>query len=107
MPVSHSPLTLSTALLIRGTGSRWAVTFRAHLGVALGSVFLSGPIGLILHPLSVRARPSVGLGRGRRDRWSDPLLNRSDALGGPAAPSEKKDHHETSKPTHDSPSGGS
>src|SRR3954454_6830362 len=48
MPVSHSPLTLSTALLIRGTGSRWAVTFRAHLGVALGSVFLSGPIGLIL-----------------------------------------------------------
>jgi hypothetical protein len=48
MPVSHSPLTLSTTLLIRGTGSRWAVTFRAHLGVALGSVFLSGPIGLIL-----------------------------------------------------------
>src|SRR4051812_32238591 len=48
MPVRQSPLTLSTALLIRGTGSRWAVTFRAHLGVALGSVFLSGPIGLIL-----------------------------------------------------------
>src|SRR3954465_4887855 len=48
MPVSHSPLTLSTTLLIRGTGSRWAATFRAHLGVALGSVFLSGPIGLIL-----------------------------------------------------------
>src|SRR3954453_1255299 len=48
MPVSHSPLTLSTTLLIRGTGSRWAATFRAHLGVALGSVFLSGPIGLVL-----------------------------------------------------------
>src|SRR3954452_7043731 len=27
---------------------RPSVTFRAHLGVALGSVFLSGPIGLIL-----------------------------------------------------------
>ena len=79
------------------------------LSLALSDVGLSLRCQLRVsrHPLSVRARPSVGLGRGRRDRWSDPLLNRSDALGGPAAPSEKKDHHETSKPTHDSPSGGS
>src|SRR3954451_6907197 len=60
MPVSQSPLTLSTALLIRGTGSRWAVTFRAHLGVTRGSVFLSGPIGLILLA-EARLQPRSGL----------------------------------------------
>jgi hypothetical protein len=79
------------------------------LSLAFSDVGLSlhGQLRVSRHSLSVRARPSVGLGRGRRDGRSDPLLNRSDALGRPAAPSENKDHHETSKSAHDRPSGGS